>query len=271
MFPLSGKTFPQDAETLAEAIRGALAEVISLPKPDTAVKIEGNGFPRLKQVKVNLSGAQISAKEPPPKPNPTGKRQAGVSVGNLEVAGKPIRYEQNKLDLSLRARDVTFDYARDKKGQPLLVLTNARDGHVEAKISKADIESLLFTVARELAKQHNVDVQSVKLDLTSDGTRSVAADVRITATKLFVTSTIHLRGRADVDDELNAKLSDLTAKGDGVIGKLVAGIVERKLKPYEGELIPLMAFSLGDVSLRDLKISVKSDVQVSAEFGSGKA
>jgi hypothetical protein len=29
-----------------------------------------------------------------------------------------------------------------------------------------------------------------------------------------------------------------------------------------------MTFSLGDVTLRDLKISVKSDVQVSAEFGS---
>jgi hypothetical protein len=31
-----------------------------------------------------------------------------------------------------------------------------------------------------------------------------------------------------------------------------------------------MAFSLGDVTLRDLKISTKNDVQITAEFGSGR-
>src|SRR3954452_5223096 len=267
MFPLAGKTFPQDADELASAIRDALTEVMSIPKPDTAVKIDGNGFPELKQVKVNLSGAQVSAKEPPPKPKPTGKRQPGVRVANLEVVGKPIKYGQNKLDLSLKARDVAFDFARAKRGNPLLVLTSAKDGHVQAKISKADIESLLLTVARELASHQKVDVQSLKLDLKSDGQRSVAADVKITAKKLFVTSTVHLTGRVDVDDELNAKLSDLGAEGEGMVGKLVAGVVQKKIKPHEGETIPLMTFSLGDVSLRDLKISVKNDVQVSAEFG----
>lgn len=268
MFPLAGKNFPQDADELAAAIRDALTDVIELPKPDAAVQITGNGFPQLKQVKVNLSGATISATEPPPKPKPTGKRQPGVSVANLEVVGKPIKYEQNQLDLSLKARQVSFDFARDKKGHPLLVLSGARDGHVEAKISKADIEALLLTVARELAAQQKVDVQSLKLELSSDGKRSLSADVRITARKMFVTSTIHLGARADVDDELNATLSDLTAEGDGMIGKLVAGVVQKKLKPLEGKTFPLMAFSLGDVAVRDLKISVKNDVQVSAEFGS---
>ena len=268
MFPLAGKNFPQHADELADSIRDALSEVISLPKPDAAVKIDGNGFPRLKQVRVNLTGAQISAKEPPPKPMPTGKRLPGVRVGNLEVVGKPIRYEKNELDLSLKARAVSFDFARDKQGNPMLVLTSAQEGHVEAKISKADIESLLLTFARELAAQHNVEIQSLKLDLTSDGKRSLAADVRITATKMFVTSTIHLCGRADIDDELNATLSNLTAEGDGIVGKLVATLVQKKVKSHEGEIIPLMTFSLGDVTLRDLKISVKSDVQVSAEFGS---
>jgi hypothetical protein len=267
MFPLAGKSFPQDADELAAAIRDALAEVIELPKPDAAVQISGNGFPQLKQVKVNLSGARISATEPPPKPMPSGKRQPGVNVASLEVVGKPIKYEQNKLDLSLKARQVTFDFARDKKGHPLLVLTGARDGHVEARISKADIEALLLAVARELAAQQKVDVQSLKLDLSSDGKRSLSADVRITAKKMFVSSTIHLGARADVDDELKATISDLTAEGDGMVGKLVAGIVQKKLKPMEGRTIPLMTFSLGDVALRDLKISVKNDVQVSAEFG----
>ena len=47
-----------------------------------------------------------------------------------------------------------------------------------------------------------------------------------------------------------------------------AGIVKKKLKPYDGTTIPLMAFSLGDLSLRNLKIDLKRDLHVTAEFGS---
>ena len=53
-----------------------------------------------------------------------------------------------------------------------------------------------------------------------------------------------------------------------MIGSMVSGLVKSKLKPYEGKTFPLMTFSLGDVALRDLKIDVKKDVLVAAEFGS---
>src|SRR5438045_5328427 len=136
MFPLAGKTFPADSEQLKQAIGGALAEVFALPKADSAVKVDGARFPNLKQIKVNLNGATVSIDEPPPQPKATGKRQPGIHVGDLEIIGKPIKYEQNKLDLMLKASDVKFDFARDKSGQAMLVLTDAADGHVEAKISK---------------------------------------------------------------------------------------------------------------------------------------
>ena len=269
MFPLSGKNFPTDPQVLADSIREALAAVLSLPDGGKAVKVEGAELPQLKRIKVDLSGAEISATEPPPKPKPSGKRTPGLHVTSLEVVGHPIKYEKNKLDLTLKARDVSCDFARDKKGNAMLVLADAREGSVEAKMSKADIEALLKRVAEELAKEQKVTVQDLKLTLTSSGPRSVAADVRITARKMLVSGTIVLKGRLDVDDELNATLSELSASGDGMVGSMVAGLVHKKVKPHEGRVIPLMAFSLGDVALRDLKITVKKDVQVNAAFGSG--
>jgi len=268
VFPLTGKDFPDSAEALASAIQGALAQVLTLPKKDSAVSVGGGKFPKVKTLKIDLSGATVSATDPPPKPKPTGKREPGIEVDQLDVVGHPIKYEKNKLDLSLNARGVKFDFGRDKKGQAILVLSDAKDGHVEAKITKADIESLARAAAEMAAKERGIKIEGLDLTLASEGPRSLAVDARVKAKKLVVSGVIHIKGKVDVDDEMNAKVSGLECKGEGVIGTMVAGVVQGKLKPYEGKVFPLMTFSLGDVALRDLKIDVKSNVRVTADFGS---
>ena len=267
MFPLAGKEFPRTADELVEAIQNALGRVLTLAKGD-AVTAEGGKFPSVKKLKVNLNNATVSAADPPPKPKPTGKREPGISVDQFEVTCKPLKYEQNKLDLELKAAGVKLDFARDKKGQPLLVLASAKDGYVQAKMSKGDIESLARTAAEMAAKPQGIKIEGLDLSLTSEGTRSLAADVRVKAKKMMVSGVLHITGRVDVDDELNATVSKLNVDGEGMIGTMAAGLVKGKLKPYEGKVFPLMTFSLGDVTLRDLKIDAKKDVQVSAEFGS---
>ena len=266
MFPLAGKDFPTSSDELATSIEEALGEVFTMPKKN-GVTVDGPKFPALKTVRINLSGATVSAKEPPPKPKPVGKRQPGVRVAKLEVTGQPIQYEQTKLNLKVIGSGLAFDFARDKKGNALLVLADAEDGKVEAKITKKDIETLLTEAAGMAAKQQGITIKDLELDLKQDGPRAVAAEVRVTAKKMMMTGTIVITGKLDINDELNATVSDLNAKGEGMVGTLAAGIVQKHLKPHDGTTIPLMAFSLGDVALRDLKIKVKDAVEVSAAFG----
>ena len=268
MFPLAGKAFPTSADELAEAISGALGQVLTLAKKDGAVSAEGGKYPSIKKLKINLNNAAVSATEPPPKPKPTGKREDGISVDQLEIVGKPIKYEQNQLELELKASGVKFDFGRDKKGQALLVLADAKEGHVLAKMSKEDIKSLARAAAEMAAKPQGIKIEDLDLTLTSEGKRSLAADVRVKAKKMMVSGVIHITGRVDVDDEMNATVSKLDCDGEGMIGAMASGLVKSKLKPYEGKTFPLMTFSLGDVALRDLKIDVKNHVQVSADFGS---
>jgi hypothetical protein len=147
------------------------------------------------------------------------------------------------------------------------VLSDAEDGKVEAKITKDDIQTLLLAAAGMAAKQQGITIQDLDLDLKSDGPRSVAADVRIKAKKMMMSGVINITGKLDVDDDLNATISNLNCNGEGMIGSVAAGIVQKKIAPYDGMEVPLMAFSLGDVALRDLKITVKDSVQVSAAFG----
>jgi hypothetical protein len=97
----------------------------------------------------------------------------------------------------------------------------------------------------------------------------VAVEVRVKAKKMIMSGVINVKGRLDLDDELNATVSGLSASGEGVIGTMASGFLQNKLKAYEGKKFPLMAFSLGDTTLRDLNISAKgANLQVSASFGS---
>ncbi len=267
MFPLAGKNFPSSSEELASSIRDALADVLTLPKDGSIVKAEGGKFPVIKKLTVNLNGAMVSATKPPPQPKPIGKREPGIDVGQLEILGHPIKYDHNKLDLHVNAKDLHFDFGRDNNGNPLLVLTEAGEGNIEAKISKADMQGLLLAAAQEAGKQQKISIVDLQLDLTQSGPHSVKVDARVTAKKMLIKGVIHIQGKLDIDEELNATISNLSAKGEGAIGNLVSGIVQSKLKPFEGRSVPLMTFSLGDIAMRDLKIAVTNNVQVTARFG----
>jgi hypothetical protein len=181
--------------------------------------------------------------------------------------GHPIIYEKSEADLDVTARGLTFDFAHEQQGNAMLVLTDAKDGHVEVKIAKDDIQSMLTSLASAAAKQQGVTIQDLQVSLQSDGPRSIAADVKVKAKKLVMSGTIHIKGKADVDDKMVATLSDLSCTGEGVIGGMAAAFLQGKLKSYNGKRIPLMAFSLGDVALRELKISTKGAIQVTAAFG----
>jgi hypothetical protein len=126
----------------------------------------------------------------------------------------------------------------------------------------------MLAVAGAAAREQGVTITDVEIRLASAGKRSVAADVRVNAKKAFVKGTVLLTGRADVDDDLNATLSDLSCTGDGMIGNLAAGFLKPHLAKYNGKQFPLMTFSLGDVTLRDLKVDTRSGLHVTARFGS---
>jgi hypothetical protein len=266
MFPLAGENFPESADELSASIEDAIREVFALPKK-AGVTIKGGEFPDLKQVVIDLSGAKLSAAEPPPKPVGVGKRKPGPTVEKLEITGHPILYEQTKLDLDLHATGLRFDFDRDKRGNPLLVLAAAEEGEVDARIKKKDIEAVLLSVASIAAREQGVTIQDLDLDLRSTGPRSVSADVRVKAKKLMMSSVLNLSGSADVDDELNATLSDLNVSGEGIIGGAAAAFLQKHVRAYDGKQIPLMAFSLGDVTLRDLEIELNGSLRVSAKFG----
>jgi hypothetical protein len=143
---------------------------------------------------------------------------------------------------------------------------------VEASIRRADLETLLLAGAQEPARMQGVIVDRTDLALAGGGPRSILVDLRVMARKrvLFadVTAVVRINGRLDISDDLVARLSGLSCQGDGVLGSIVSGFLTPHLQQFDGYELPLMAFSLGDVRLRDLQINVTDSLHVAAAFGS---
>lgn len=270
MFPLAGHAFPRSADELTQSIRDALAEVLTLPAGRPPVRCAAPNYPEVDRLEVNLDGATVKSAQPPPKPTPVGTREPGIHVGQLEVTGRPIRYENGTVEFQLSAKGVKFQFGRDKGGRPLLILEDADDGNVDGNVTKADLQAIALAVATVGARQQGVTIQELNVNLSSTGPRSVAADVRVKAKKMMMSGVIHVRGKLDVDDSLNAKVSGLSCTGEGMIGTMAAGMVQGLLQRYDNTQVPLATFSLGDVVLHDLKIDTSDGLHVTARFGKGK-
>src|SRR5439155_14869323 len=132
-------------------------------------------------------------------------------VRRFEIAAHPVRYQGAALDLDLTAADVQCRFDRDRAGRPWLMLAAARDGRVEAKALRRDLDALVQTAVRELAREKGVEVERTEFRLTSAGPRSLRVDAKAFVKKKVLIQTVRgavsLSGRLDIDDRLVARLS----------------------------------------------------------------
>ena len=111
-------------------------------------------------------------------------------------------------------------------------------------------------------------MESTELVLTPIGERSVQASVRVKAKKSFIPATVNVIGKMDVDDMLNATFSAISCSGDGMIGSVVAKVLDGKLQPFNGRTFPLAGQYLQNIRLQSLKLQTGDPLRISATFGS---
>jgi hypothetical protein len=104
--------------------------------------------------------------------------------------------------------------------------------------------------------------------LRSKSSRSLAAEVRLRAKKLFLSASIRITGQLDLDEELNARISGLNCAGDGAIATMACGVLKPHLEKIDGREFPLMSLPLGKIRLRDVQLAVGDKLSVTAQFGS---
>ncbi|HEX8297501.1 MAG TPA: hypothetical protein VF593_14440 [Chthoniobacteraceae bacterium] len=258
MFPLVGSQTPDSPETLETALRAGL-ETLGL-RPH-GVRASGE-WPNLDLVRVDLSGSKLDRAQPLPEAKAAPRTDFHAT--RFELVAEPIYLEGAPAVLSVQAADAGFGSAAGSA----LVLTEASEGEIVAEIERGALEKLLQQVAGEAASQHGVDIKQTKLELNALGPRLLAFRADVTAKMFVMSATVTLSGQVEVDDQMQAKVSQLRFTGDGMIANAAGGFIRPQLEKFEGRTFALMTFSLGEIKLRDLQVTGGDSLRLTARFGS---
>jgi hypothetical protein len=264
MFALGSKDFPQSAADFERAMDESLHRYAR--KEGRIVTVSSRVFPYFDEIAINLDGAQFGSPIPKQLPVAGETKQAceaaivTLSARNVPVQGAPINFR-------MEMRDVVFHKGQNENGEALLIVQKARDGHIVVSVAQLDLENAIAETARVEAAKNGVSVENVRLALRARGARSVAASVQFQARKFLFRTSVEISGQFDITDDFVAKASQLTCRGDGAIGSLASGLLEPHLKRLDGRGFPLMSLPLGEVQLRDVRITVADTVEITADFG----
>jgi hypothetical protein len=265
MFPLKSATLPSTADALERLLNESLRQLFLVTSDP--VSIRDTSYPHLAKLSVSLDGAQLRG-QPPSMPSLSSKPISALRIDSFNIDASALSIGPAAIDLSLSASGVNLHQAKDSEGNVLLLLHNAADGRIEISASRSDLEALIAEAAKTEAGKHGVTIDGVQLMLRSRSPRSLAAEVRLRAKKLFLSVSIRITGQLDLDEELNARISGLDCTGEGVIASVACGVLKPHLQKIDGREFPLMSLPLGEIRLRDVQLAVGDKLSVTAEFGS---
>jgi len=264
MFPLQTKSLPQNAEALREALEECLRQLVTPARPIVAA--EDKNYPQLAALRLTLDDAR--AVDRPPRPSrPIGAVEPALQVENFEISGRPILVQGAKIEFACTGREVRVGQDRDADGNVLLVLQDAAAGQVEVTVPVADLEALVLAAAKAQAAKQGVNVENVRIELNSRSDRAIDVVVHVVAKKLFLSAVLRVSGNMAIDEQLNAKLSALDCSGEGALGSIACGVIAPHLARLNGKDFSLMALPLGELKLRDLRISAGDALRLTAQFG----
>jgi hypothetical protein len=270
MFVLDPGRLPANRTEMEAALARALGRLLTIPAQSgrQVAALEGGQYPHLASARIDLDDASVALDRKLPQINGTGNRKPGITVERFFIAAHPVRFRNAGLHLDVSAEQTEFEFDCNAQGDPLLLLVRARNGQIKARITLADIETLLLAGARQAASNQGIVIEDTSLTLRTLDARSIDVNLSIRAKKAFFRTTVPINGRLVIDDHLNATISGLNCRGEGPVGIIVSSLITPHLEKYNGTRLPLMTFSLGDVKLRDIQLNTQNGLEIRAAFGS---
>jgi len=266
MFILDTDKILATRQELTAAITTSLRRSIKLPGGAAPVVLTGD-LPKLTALTVDVSDGAVDTAQPMPDTVTPNKTDPGPTADSFTITGHPISIAEIPLQFDLSAKRVGFAYARNSAGKLIATLRDAADGHLSVQLEHQHLEEAILLIARKFAASSGVAIQKVSATLKSVNPTTVDVLLNITAKK-FVTAIVRISGRLSVNDRMVATATNLSANADGMVGTIAVNLIRPHLQKMNGQPLPLLAFSLGNVKLRGVDVKTIDGVRIAAEFGS---
>ncbi len=270
MFPLASDTFPQTSDELAASLIEGWKRTPLLLPPDSQPVTAVGAPPVMAALTINLSNASIDPKRKTVSPARNAKVEGTMRVGRLELHGDAIRINQSFINLGMTADEARLDLRRDKAGKPQLALVEAKSGQMTFSATQRDIEDLMLAGAKQGAGRMGLSVQSLRLNFVAENDRTLQVKMRLGTKFTFVGAGLNFTARVAIDDDMNARLTDLSCSGDDVLGPLIINFIRPALKKVNNSQRPIMSFPGSEMRLHDVRFAVDDALHVKATFGRGE-
>jgi len=266
MIPLFRKQFPSSKAELAQTLEDVARRFV--PKEGPIVDLRSRVFPYVDEIAVNLDGAGFDSAPPIP-PKLQGDTAPAFEAAAATVSARNISIRDVPLNIRIQARDLDFHKGQDENGDAMLVVHNVRDGTLSISASQLGLERAIETIARREGRGLTID--QVRLAMRARGPRSIAVDVRLQARKLLFRARIDVSGQIDIDEDFVVKASNLKCKSDGGIGSIACNMLDPIFRRVEQQSFSLPSLPLGNIKVRDIRVTVADTVEITADFGSADA
>ena len=269
IFPMAEPPVPGEPQSLEKAMTDGWRARMNVPEGATLVRVEGaRSDTAIGSMFIDLSNVSIDYDKDQKKLRPRRRVHDSLHVAHFEFVARPLVLEKSKMLIGMTVADATLDLRHDRRGRPMLTLTDARDGTLTLEVPREDVDALLLYAARKMAGQYGVAIDRTRLDVDIVEDRSIRIDLKIDTRFGFLPAGLRFKSRIDIDDDLNGRISRLSCQGDQVLGPLISAIVDPVLKQYEGKKRPLVGFEWGDMKLRDVTMNSDDGFKLEAKFGS---
>ncbi len=269
VFPLADGPLPKSRQELNDSLNGGWHKALEhLADDDSVVFSDGEHFPYLSSLKMQLSSGRMDVTKDNKGSKPNGRVQGQIDVKDFELDGSPLLCDRAKLNLHLTANRARLDVERNERGEPVLMLADAKNARLDFQATRADLERIALVSARAAAKKYGVSVEKIDFKLEGDSlSHSLFLDMHISTKVGFIPAGMRFQAHVEIDDQMNAKLTNLKCDGDEALGPLIVGIIRPGLEKYEGRSKPIFSFPTGQLKLRDIRITSGEELKLAATFG----
>jgi len=243
------------ASQLESRLEAELTQAFALAQEKDSVVIKGE-LPALDFLGIDLSSGRIAPKSPPANPPKDTAMEMQVSARVMAGVAKPLFWaESAQVELTLTAQEAELDIVRDGRQRRWLMLTRARHGTLVLHFAKGQFEDLVVDCLGRVAAQHGITVEQAEVKVNAVGEDAARLQIALTMRKSFVRGSVQVGGELRLDRNLALHLADLSCEGKGVVGSLVATVLQPRLEALEATPLPLLG--PGFAAIKNERVSIK--------------